>query len=194
MHQKLIWRKSVRINTARKSFKGVMRTLLLPEKLLHSRSRSGGNISLCSIPKFKNKTNYLDSLFEIFPWDQVYISSSFHHLKSPNWDWLDLIEVEIGTRSGLHSSKPFTRHVDNLARVISLSRAGLMKPFEGRKTFVPIVYPAGSRRAERRWLSSHPNGPRWIPCVSEENRRISGETFILGESNIILAFPGGKVG
>ena len=78
--------------------KGVMRTLLLPEKLLHSRSRSGGNISLCSIPQFKNKTNYLDSLFEIFPWDQVYISSSFHHLKSLNWDWLDLIEVEIGPK------------------------------------------------------------------------------------------------
>ena len=71
-----------------------------------------------------------------------------------------------------------------------LCRAGLMKPFEGRKTFVPIVYPPGPGAGcrERGEMVIQPaERSAMDPLCLQQNGRI------LGESNIIFAFPSVKV-
>ena len=70
-----------------------------------------------------------------------------------------------------------------------------MKPFEGRKTFVPIVYPpgpgAGLQReregGEGEMVIQPGERSAMDPLCLQQNGRI------LGESNIIFAFRGVKV-
>ena len=70
---------------------------------------------------------------------------------------------------------------------LSLYRAGLMKPFEGRKTFVPIVYPPGPGAGAAEMVIQPAERSAMDPLCLQQNGRI------LGESNIIFAFPSVKV-
>ena len=65
-----------------------------------------------------------------------------------------------------------------------------MKPFEGRKTFVPIVYPGrepACREEGGEMVIQPAERSAMDPLCLQQNGRI------LGESNIIFAFRGVKV-
>ena len=62
-----------------------------------------------------------------------------------------------------------------------------MKPFEGRKTFVPIVYPPGPGAGAAEMVIQPAERSAMDPLCLQQNGRI------LGESNIIFAFRSVKV-